>query len=420
VKKTKGETTMTHSIGRRGLLATAASLAAVPAFAPRAHAQGAKPIKLGVLTDMSGTYRDIGGQTSAICVQAAAQEFAAKGFTVEVISADHQNKPDVGAGIARQWFDRDGVDVILDVPTSSVALAVAGVAREKNKVFIDTGAGSTDLTGAQCSPNTLHWSYDTYMLAKSTGGATVKAGGASWYFITADYVFGQGLQRDATGFITAAGGQVKGASLYPFPGTSDFSSYMISAQASGAKVLGLANAGADTITCIKQAAEFGLTGQMQIAALLMFISDVHAIGLQAAQGLRLTESYYWDLNDGTRAFNDKIKAKSPNNWPNMSHAGCYAGTLHYLKAVADLGAAKAQADGAAVVAKMKATPCKDDAFGAYSIRADGRVLVPAYLFEAKKPAESKGPWDLYKLIATTPADQAYRPVSEGGCAFIKA
>jgi branched-chain amino acid transport system substrate-binding protein len=369
---------------------------------------------------MSGPYREVGGQTSVVCTQQAVQDFGSKGFAVEVISADHQNKPDVGAGIARQWFDRDGVDLIVDVPTSSVALAVAGVAKEKNKVFIDTGAGSTDLTGAQCSPNTLHWSYDTYMLAKSTAGATVKAGGTSWYFITADYVFGQGLQKDATSFIKAAGGEVKGSSPYPFPGTSDFSSFLISAQASGAKVLGLANAGTDTTTCIKQAAEFGLTGQMQIAALLMFLSDVHAIGLQAAQGLRLTESYYWDLNDGTRAFNDRVKAKTPSNWPNMVHAGCYAGALHYLKAVADLGPAKAQADGAATVARMKAMDPKDDCFGSYKIRADGRVLVPAYLFEAKKPAESKSPFDLYRLIATTPADQAYRPVSEGGCALVKA
>jgi branched-chain amino acid transport system substrate-binding protein len=408
-------------LDRRVLLGSAAAIAAGLPLA-RARAQQGLSLKIGVLTDLSGPYKDLAGPVAIAAAQQALEDFgvSGKGMKVDIVSADHQNKPDVATSVVGQWFDRDGVDIVVEGANSGVGLAVAGVAKAKNKIHINSGAATSDLTGTACNANTIHWVYDTYMLAKSTGGATVKSGGASWYFITADYVFGQGLQRDATGFITAAGGQVKGASLYPFPGTSDFSSYMISAQASGAKVLGLANAGADTITCIKQAAEFGLTGPLQVAALLMFISDVHAIGLQAAQGLRLTESYYWDLNDGTRAFNDKIKAKSPNNWPNMSHAGCYAGALHYLKAVTEIGAAKAQADGAAVVARMKATPCKDDAFGAYSIRADGRVLVPAYLFEAKKPAESKGPWDLYKLIATTPADQAYRPVSEGGCAFIKA
>jgi branched-chain amino acid transport system substrate-binding protein len=407
------------TIGRRSLLTVAAAGAVLPLAGHGARAQGAKTIKIGVLTDMSGTYRDVAGQTSVAAAQQAAQDFAAQGFAVEIVSADHQNKADVGAAIARQWFDRDGVDMITDVVTSSVALAVNGIAKEKNKVYINSGAASTDLTGTLCTPNTIHWTYDTFMLAKSTGGATVKAGGDTWYFITADYVFGQQLQRDTTAFITASGGKVLGASPYPFPGTTDFSSFMINAQASGAKVLGLANAGGDTINCIKQAVEFGLTPKMQIAAMLMFLADVHALGLQTAQGLHLTESFYWDLNDRTRALTKRIVARSPNNWPNMVHAGVYAGSLHYLKAVADMGVDKAKADGAAVVSRMKAMPTDDDAFGKGSIRADGRGMFPGYLFEVKKPAESKGPWDLYKLVSTTPADEAAVPLAQTGCPLLK-
>ena len=405
---------------RRNMLATSAGVAATGLlpFAP-ARAQAAKTVKIGVLNDMSGPYRDTGGMTSVICTRQAVQDFGDKGFNVEVVFADHQNKPDVGAGIARQWFDRDGVDLIVDVPTSSVALAVNAVVKEKNKAYVNSGAASTDLTGAQCSPNTVQWTYDTYMLAKSTGGATVKAGGNTWYFLTADYVFGHQLERDTTRFITAAGGSVLGSSSYPFPNTSDFSSFLLQAQASGAKVLGLANAGSDTVNSIKQAKEFGLTGKMDIAAMLMFLSDVNGLGLEAAQGLHLTESFYWDLNDRTRAFTNRVKPKTPNNWPNMDHAGCYAGALHYLKAVADLGVDKAKADGAATVARMKAMPTDDDAYGHGSIRADGRGMFPSYLFQVKTPAESKGPWDYYKLIATTPADQAWRPLNEGGCALIK-
>jgi branched-chain amino acid transport system substrate-binding protein len=368
---------------------------------------------------MSGPYRDVGGETSVICTRQAIQDFGAQGFTVEVISADHQNKPDVGVSIARQWYDRDGVDLILDVPNSAVALAVSSVASEKNKVFIDAGAGSTDLTGKQCSPNFIHWSYDTYMLAKSTGGATVKAGGDTWYFITADYAFGQSLQHDTSDFVTKAGGKVLGASPCPFPATNDFSSFLVSAQASHAKVLGLANAGSDTTTCIKQAAEFGLTRQMQIAALLLFLSDVHALGARTAAGLRLTESFYWDLNDRTRAFTDRVRPKTPNNLPNMVHAGCYAATLHYLKAAHDMGIDKIKASGIDAVQRMKAMPAEDDCFGQYAIRADGRAMVPAYLFEVKQPADSKGPWDLYKLVATTPAEEAYRPLAEGGCKLVR-
>jgi branched-chain amino acid transport system substrate-binding protein len=408
------------SISRRSLIGSAAGLATVGMAASRGRAQGTPTIKIGVLNDQSGPYRDTGGMTSVICTRQAVLDFGQHGFNVEVVSADHQNKPDVGAGIARQWFDRDGVDVIVDVPTSSVALAVNAVVREKNKVYLNSGAATTDLTGAQCSPNTVHWTYDTYMLARSTGGATVRSGGNTWFFVTADYVFGHQLERDTTRFITAAGGSVMGSAAYPFPGTADFSSYLLQAQASGAKVLGLANAGGDTINSIKQAREFGLTGKMQIAALLMFLSDVHGLGLEAAQGLHLTESFYWDLNDRTRAFTNRVKDKTPNNWPNMDHAGCYAASLHFLKAVADLGVGAAKKDGSAIVARMKAMPTDDDAFGHGSIRSDGRGLFPAYLFQVKSPKESRGPFDYYTLIATTPADQAWRPLSEGGCSLVHA
>ena len=346
-------------------------------------------------------------------------EFAAQGFSVEVITADHQNKPDIGAGIARQWYDRDGVDVILDVPTSSVALAIAGIAKEKDKTYLNTGAATADLTGKQCAPSIIHWSYDTYMLAKSTGGATVRSGGDSWFFVTADYAFGHQLQASTTKFVEGAGGKILGSVKYPFPGTSDFSSFLLQAQASGAKVLGLCNAGADTVNSIKQAKEFGIT--MKIASMLMFLTDVNALGLDVAQGLTLTESFYWDLNDKTRAFTERVKKVSPNNWPNMIHAGCYSSTLHFLKAVADMGAAQAKAaDGVALADRMKAMPTDDDAFGKGSIRADGRGMFPSYLFQVKKPSESKGKWDYYNLISTTPPDQAWRPLAEGACYYIKA
>ena len=400
-------------IKRRILLAATAAGAVIP----RARAQTAA-IKIGVMNDMSGPYRDTGGPQSVAATRQAVREFGNQGFAVEVLSADHQNKPDVGAAIARRWFDEDGVDVIVDVPTSSVALAVNSVAREKNKVFLDSGAGTVDLTGAQCSPNMVHWTYDVYMLAKSTCGAMVKAGGDSWFFVTADYVFGQQLADQGSRFVKAAGGTVKGDSRYPFPATSDFSSFLLQAQSSGAKVLGLANAGADTINGIKQAVEFGLTPQMKIAALLMYVQDVHGLGLQTSQGLILTESFYWDLNDRTRAFSERMKAVYPSERPNMNHAGCYAATLHYLKTVAKMGAAAAKADGRAAVAAMKSMPTDDDAFGAGSIREDGRGLHPVYLFQVKSPAESKAPWDYYKLLATTPADQAFRPLAEGGCPLV--
>jgi branched-chain amino acid transport system substrate-binding protein len=408
-------------LNRRSVLAAGAAFGALPLA--RARAQAANTIKIGVLNDQSGLYRDVNGPGSVACVRQAIADLglAARGINVEVVVGDHQNRPDVGVNISRQWIDRDGVDMIIDVPTSSVALAVNTVVREKNKVFINSSGATSDLTGAQCSPNTVHWTYDTYMLAKSTGGAMVRAGGDTWFFITADYAFGHALERDTGNFVRAAGGRVLGAVRTPFPGTTDFSSFLVQAQASRAKVIGLANAGGDTINSIKQAAEFGVTRRgVKLAALLMFISDVHSLGLQTAQGLVCTETFYWDLNDRTRAFTQRVLPNMPQGLrPGMAQAGCYSGTLHYLKAVADMGVAAAKADGAAAVTRMKAMPTEDDAFGAGSIRVDGRRLCPAYLLEVKAPSESRGAWDYYKLLQTTAADEAFRPLAEGGCSLVR-
>ena len=404
------------TIDRRTLLGTALAASSTLALPRRSRAQS-QTIKIGVLNDQSGPYRDIAGAHSANAARLAIKEMG-QGLTVEVIAADHQNKPDIGAGIARQWIDQSGVDMILDVNTSSVALAVNNVCKEKNKVYVNVGAGTTDLTGPQCTPVTVHWAYDVYLLAQSTGGALVKSGGKNWYFVTADYVFGQQLQRDATTFVTKEGGKVLGASAYPFPGTTDFSSFLISAQSSGADVLGLANAGADTINCIKQAAEFGLTSKMKVAALLMYITDVHGLGLEAAQGLFLTESFYWDLNDRTRGFTKKFQAIDPSVVPNMDQAGCYAGTLHFLKAVKALGVAN-KGDGVAVVDQMKKMPAEDEAYGTTKIRADGWAEVPAYLFQVKTPKESKAPFDYFKLVQETPGDKAGKPMADGGCPLVK-
>ncbi|MBV9758128.1 MAG: ABC transporter substrate-binding protein [Alphaproteobacteria bacterium] len=405
------------ALTRRGLLGAAAGLAALP----RARAQQ-PAIRFGVLGDQSGPYRDFSGPVSVACTRQAIADFgtAAKGMTVEVLVGDHQNKPDVGAGIARRWFDEDGVDVILDVPNSAVALAVSAVARDKDKVFMVSGAGTADLTGPQCTPNTCHMSYDTWMLAHATGGAMVKAGGDSWFFITADYAFGHALQRDTANCVKAAGGKVLGNVDTPFPGTTDFSSYLVQAQASGAKVIGLANAGADTINCIKQAAEFGVSKTAKMAGLLVYISDVHSLGLPTAQGLVLSATFYWDLNARTRALTKRLLPNTNGQCPGMSQAGCYASALHYLKVAADMGVARAKASGRAAVARMKAMPMDDDVFGHGSIREDGLAIHPAYLFEVKKPAESTGPWDYYKLLATVPAEQAFKPLAETGCKLVHA
>jgi branched-chain amino acid transport system substrate-binding protein len=402
---------------RRHLLAAFGGLAAMPAA--RLRAQGTT-LRIGVLTDMSGPYRDPTGMGSVVCTQQAVADFAGPlGLSVEVIQADHQNRPDTGSAIARQWYDQ-GVDAIVDVPTTSVALAVSTIARQKNKVFLNSGAASAELTGTACSPNTAHWAYDTYMLAKGTGAAVTRAGGESWFFITADYAFGTVLQRDVTSFIEAEGGAVLGSVRYPFPATTDFSSFLLQAKASRAKVLGLANAGTDTANCIIQAREFGVSRDMRLVGLLMSLSEVHALGLPAAQGLLLTESFYWDLNDRTRAFAARVQIRMPNrSMPGAVQAGCYSAVAHYLKAAAALGPAVAEQDGAAVLARMKTMPTDDDAFGPGQLREDGRKLHPAHLFQVKTPEESRGPWDYYKTIATTAAEDAFRPMQEGGCPLFK-
>ena len=398
------------SLSRRGLLGTAAAASAVPLIGARAQARPS--IKLGVLTDLSGTYRDNTGPTSVAAAQLAIEEMKSHlSFDVELISADHQNKPDVAASIARQWYDQ-GVDGILDVPTSSVALAVGEVAKEKDKMMLNASATVSALTDAQCSPNTIVWSFDTYENAHSTGGALMKAGNKSWFFITANYAFGASLADLTKEVVLAGGGEVKGDLRYPFPDTTDFSSYLTQAQASGAKVLGLANAGLDTQNCIKQAAEFGLTKTMKIAPLLLFITDVHALGLDICGGTTTTETFYWDLNDRTRAFTKRLLVKSPKNYPNQAHASTYGITTHFLKTAQAMGAAVAKKSGRSTISRMKSIPTDDDAFGKGSIRADGRGVFPAYLFEVKQPAESKGEWDLYKLVTTTPPEGVLHPLND--------
>jgi branched-chain amino acid transport system substrate-binding protein len=397
------------SLSRRTLLGSAAALSAVPTI--RARAQGKAKITIGVLTDLSGTYRDNTGPTSVAATQLAVEEMRPHlDFDVEVISADHQNKPDVAASITRQWFDQ-GVDVTADVPTSSVALAVGQVAREKDKIMLNASATVAALTDAQCSPNTIVWSFDTYENAHSTGGSLMSQGFKSWYFITANYAFGQSLEELTAEVVRAGGGEVKGASRYPFPDTTDFSSYVSQAQASGAKVLGLANSGLDCQNAIKAAVEFGLPNTMKIAPLLMFLQDAHALGPQIANGLLTTETFYWDLNDRTRAFTKRLLVKSPNNYPNQAHASSYSSILHYLKAAQTMGAAEAKKSGRATVAHMKALPTDDDAFGPGRVRIDGRGEFPAYLFEVKAPSKP-GAWDIYKLLRTSTPSEVLHPLND--------
>jgi len=379
-----------------------------------------KVVKIGVLSDQSGLYADLGGPGSTLAAQMAIEDsgLKAKGWTIDLISGDHQNKPDIGTTIARQWFDVDKVDTIVDVPNSGVALAVNNVVKEKNGVYINSGAATSDLTNAQCTPNTVHWTYDTYMLAHSTGQALVKAGGDTWFFLTADYAFGAALERDTTAVITANGGKVLGSVKHPL-NTADFSSFLLQAQASKAKIIGLANAGGDTTNSIKQAAEFGIVkGGQKLAALLLFLTDVKAIGLETAQGLNFTETFYWDLNDKTRAFSKRFSERMKNGaMPTMVQAGVYAGLLHYFKALEALGGNPH--DGAKVVAKMKTIPTDDPLFGKGEVQANGRVTHDAYLFEVKKPSESKGPWDFYKLVGTVPGNQAFTPLDKSTCALLK-
>ena len=374
-------------------------------------------IKIGVLSDMSSLYTDLAGAGSVAAARMAVEDsgIEKRGVKVEIVSADHQNKPDVGSGIARQWYDVDKVDVIVDVPNSGVALAVSQITKDKGKVFLASGPASSDLTGKACSPNTVHWTYDTWMLANGTGSAIVKSGGDTWFFLTADYAFGHALERDTEAVVLKNGGKVLGKVRAPI-NTQDFSSFLLQAQASKAKILGLANAGGDTTNSIKQAAEFGIVkGGQNLAGLLVFLTDVHALGLPTAQGLIVTNTFYWDTNDQTRAFAKRFAALDKGIHPTMVHAGVYSSVLHYLKAVEALKSD----DGTKVVAKMKEMPTDDPLFGKGTIRADGRKIHPAYLVEVKKPSESKGPWDYYKLRATIPAEQAFRPMADGDCPLVK-
>ena len=400
----------------RLITSLAFAAAALLTTAAGSQAQTTK-VKIGVMSDMSGLYADLGGPGSVTAAKLAVEDFnpAAHGLNVEIVSGDMQNKPDVGSNLARQWFDVDGVDMIVDVPNSGVALAVNEVAREKNKVFLVSGAASSDLTGPKCSPDTIHWTYDTWMLANGTGKALVKTGGDTWFFLTSDYAFGHALERDTTAVVLANGGKVLGGVAHPL-NTSDFSSYLLQAQASKAKIIGLANAGGDTINAIKQGAEFGITaGGQQFAGLLVFISDVNSLGLKTAAGLVLTSTWYWDMTDANRAFTKRWQAEHPGKFPTMVQAGVYSAVTHYLKAVAAL---KSAADGKAVVAEMKKLPTDDPLFGKGMVRADGRNIHPAYLFEVKKPEESKYAGDDYKLRATIPADEAFRPLKDGNCPLV--
>ena len=400
---------------RKTLMVLAALLASEAGTALAQISDGV--IKIGVLNDQSGLYADLAGLGSVVAARMAVEDFgaAAKGMKVEVVAADHQNKADVGSAIARQWYDVDKVDLIVDVPNSGVALAVSQITRDKAKAFIVSSAATSDLTGKACSPNTVHWTYDTWALANGTGNAVVKTGGDSWFFITADYAFGHALERDTEAVVLKNGGKVLGKVRHPLS-TQDFSSFLLQAQASKAKVIGLANAGGDTTNAIKQGAEFGIVkGGQNFAGLLVFLTDVHALGLEKAQGLLFTETFYWDMNDKTRAFAKRFAERNRGIHPTMIHAGVYAGVSHYLKAVEALKSD----DGTKVIAKMKEMPTDDPLFGKGTIRADGRKIHPAYLIEVKKPSESKYAWDYYKIRATIPAAEAFRPIDQGDCPLVK-
>jgi branched-chain amino acid transport system substrate-binding protein len=390
-------------------------LSAVLAFAGPAQAQ--EPIRVGVMNDQSSVYADFQGKGSVLAAQMAVEDYGGKaaGRKVEVVFADHQNKPDVGSAIARKWLDQDGVDLIVDLPNSAVALAVNEVVRQKNRVMIGSGAGTSELTGSKCSPNTVHWTYDTWAYGHSLARAVVQRGGKTWFFITADYAFGHDLERQATDQLTKDGGKVVGGVRTPL-GTPDFSSFLLQAQASGAQVVALAVAGGDTTNSLKQAAEFGLTAKQSMVSLIFTLNNVPALGLKASQGVLTVNPFYWDMNDGTRAFSRRFQKRAHNNaMPNDMQAGVYSAVLHFLKAVDKVGGAS---DGKAVVAAMKAMPTDDPLFGKGRIREDGRKLHPMYLLQVKSPEESKGDWDFYKVISTIPAEQAFRPMSEGNCPLV--
>jgi branched-chain amino acid transport system substrate-binding protein len=404
-----------HSKSRRAFNAALAAAGSAAALAPFGilRAQSGT-LKIAVMNDMSSVYADYQGVGSVVAAQMAIEDYGgrAAGRKLEVISADHLNKPDVGSSIARKWLDTEGVDMITDIPNSAVALAVSEVVRTNNKVFIGSGAGTSVLTGERCSPNTVHWTYDTYAQGHSIAKAIMKRGGRSWFFITADYAFGHDLEKQAADEVTKSGGKVLGAVRHPL-GNNDFSSFLLRAQSSGAQVVAFANAGGDLINSLKQAAEFNLGAKQILTGLIFDLNGVIPLGLRAAQGLLAVDPFYWDMNDGTRAWSRRFQARHPQKlMPNDMQAGVYAGATHYLKAVDKVGS---PADGRAVVAAMKAMPTDDALFGKGVIRQDGRKMHPMYLFEVKKPAESRGDWDWYKLIETIPAEQAFRPLAEGGC-----
>ncbi len=385
-----------------------------------AHADDATPLRLGVLSDMSSLYADIGGPGSVVAAKMAVEDFLASPHKlkrpIEVISGDHMNKADAGANIAREWIDRDGVDVVIDVPNSAVALAVRNVVQQKNRVLLVSGASSSDLTGKSCSPNLVAWTYDTYALSSGIARAIVASGGKSWFTLTADYAFGHAMEQEIKNVVQKLGGSVVGGVRTPI-NTQDFSSFLLQAQASKAQIIALVNAGGDTINSIKQSVEFGIpAGGQRVVATVLYLSDVHSLGLKVAQGLQFTEAFYWDLNDGTREFAKRFAPLNNGRYPTAIQAGVYGEVLHYLKAVDALGSSD---DGKAVVEEMKKLPTEDPLFGKGTIRADGRKLHNMHLFEVKKPEESKYPWDYYKVIKTIPPSEAFRPLQEGGCDFMK-
>jgi branched-chain amino acid transport system substrate-binding protein len=392
----------------------AAVLLALMSTSALAEMNGA--LRIGVLNDMSSVYADFQGPGSLVAAQMAVEDFAKTSKRkIEVISADHQNKPDVGAGVARRWLDVEGVDMIVDMPNSAVALAVGDIVRDKNKVAIGSGAGTALLTGAKCSPNFVHWTYDTWANGHALARGVLAGGGKTWFFITADYAFGHDLEKQASDEVTASGGKIIGTVRHPL-GASDFSSFLLQAQASGAQVVALANAGGDTTNTVKQAAEFKIGAQQKIVSLIFDLQSVPALGLNTAQGLTAINAFYWDSNDQTRAWSQRFQSRHPKKMmPNHMHAGVYAGVLHYLKAVDKVGS---PTDGRAVVAAMKAMPTDDPLFGKGTIRADGRKIHPMYLLQVKTPAESKSEWDVFKVVGTIAADKAFRPLNEGGCPLV--
>jgi branched-chain amino acid transport system substrate-binding protein len=405
---------------RRRILAGIATIALSASGFAVARADDAVPLRIGVLTDMSSLYADITGPGSVAAAKMAVEDFLAGPHKmkrqIEVVSGDHMNKADLGANLAREWIERNNVEAIVDVPNSSVALAVRNIVQQANKVILVSGASSSDLTGKACSPNLVHWSYDTYALSNGTARAVVASGGKSWYTLTADYAFGHAMEAEVKSVVQKSGGTVVGGVRTPI-NSQDFSSFLLQAQASKAQIVGLINAGGDTINSIKQSVEFGIPqGGQRVVATVLYLSDVHSLGLKVAQGLQFTESFYWDLNDGTRAWAKRFAPRNNNRYPTAMQAGVYAATLHYLKSVDALGASS---DGKAVVQEMKKLPTDDPLFGKGSVRSDGRKLHNMYLFEVKKPDESKYPWDYYKLIQTIPPSEAWRPLEEGGCDFLK-